>query len=284
MKTIFLRECLLMQNFDNTNSLIKELQLNLLEILEEVIRICDKNDIKYILAEGTLLGAVRHKGFIPWDDDLDIIMPREDYEKFKKVVATELDENYFFQDYRSDLEYPSFFAKVRCNKTTFIEKGYRKLKKMNHGTFLDIFVADGYHPCFKNTLRLKFVRFCRSVLLYQKVCDVNKILQKIARIFPRNFLFKLVEKTLKAMNAEKNNDRFFVGNNGFLPIDTFENLKEQPFETLMATIPANYDKVLSNLYGDYMQLPPIEHRIPRHMTKWISLSIPYEKYIMENMK
>lgn len=99
---------------------LKELQKVLLDILKEVKRVCDENNIDYFIIAGTALGAVRHKGFIPWDDDIDIGMTRDNYEKFIKIANTKLSEEFFLQTMETEEETPFYFAKVRKNKTKFI--------------------------------------------------------------------------------------------------------------------------------------------------------------------
>ena len=111
-----------MKNLDNVT--LRKLQLTELELMKEVDRICRKNGIKYSLDGGTLLGAVRHKGFIPWDDDADIMMSRKNYEKFYKACKRDLDlEKFFFQEFRTDPEYRWGYAKLRKNGTVFLREG-----------------------------------------------------------------------------------------------------------------------------------------------------------------
>ncbi len=121
-------------------TLIKEVQAIELEILLEVDRICREYEIPYFLDSGTLLGAVRHKGFIPWDDDIDIGMLRSDYERFLSIANRELGSEYFLQTYRTDGA-PIMFAKVRKKGTTFVEFRLRNIP-MEHGLFIDVFPYD----------------------------------------------------------------------------------------------------------------------------------------------
>lgn len=108
---------------------------------ETVDRVCEKHNILYWLDSGSMLGAVRHNGFIPWDDDLDIKMYRDDYEKFLAVAPQELKKQYFLQTHQTDSEYPLFFAKVRKNNTFIDEKRYRRLN-IHKGIYVDIFPVD----------------------------------------------------------------------------------------------------------------------------------------------
>ena len=129
---------------------LKRLQLVELDILKEFIRVCNELNVKYFLDSGTLLGCIRHGGFIPWDDDIDVSMPREDYEIFLKEGQKLLKNKYFLQTYKTDPEYTMGFAKIRNSETTFIESSVKNLK-INHGVYIDIFPLDGYND--KNKIR-----------------------------------------------------------------------------------------------------------------------------------
>lgn len=264
-----------------TSKIVSDLQTVLIDILAEVTRVFDKYDLKYALVAGTLLGAVRHKGFIPWDDDLDIIMPREDFEKFREIAPKELDKKYFFQDYTTDPAFPSIYAKVRNNETTLIENGYRTIMDMNHGVFLDIFVADRYKESSKNNFRKKIIKFCDTVLLMQKVTNANKAVRFATRLLPRKPLFKLAENTFRKMDSEKGNDKYIIINKYVMPDGIFDDLLDVPFETITAKIPGNYDVLLSDMFGDYMKLPRVEQRQPKHITELLSLDTPYKTYIAD---
>ena len=125
---------------EQTLQKLKDIEKDMLVIF---IQICKKYDMRYFLAGGSCLGAVRHRGFIPWDDDIDVVMPREDYEKFLKVARNELPENIFLQTGKTDNDFPMNFAKLRNSDTTFIETSVKNFK-INHGVFIDIFPLDGY--------------------------------------------------------------------------------------------------------------------------------------------
>ena len=120
---------------------LERLQKEEIDILNEIVRICDKNNIPYFLAAGTLLGAVRHSGFIPWDDDIDLFMLRDDYNKFIKCAINEINDNYFLQCHDTDKYYYSSFIKVRKNNTLMIEEENEN-RKIHRGIWVDIFPLD----------------------------------------------------------------------------------------------------------------------------------------------
>ena len=121
-----------------TKSELSSLQKQEFEILCEVRRICDKYDLTYFITAGTLLGAVRHKGFIPWDDDIDVVMPKKDFKKFSKLCRVELAKQYFFQNCRSEKQYPFLFAKIRKNNT-FVNDMLLANLKIHKGLYIDVF-------------------------------------------------------------------------------------------------------------------------------------------------
>ena len=121
---------------------MNELQQIDSDLLKEYIDFCEKHNLTYFLMAGTLLGAIRHKGFIPWDDDIDVAMPREDYDRFCELAAKEFTGDIFFQSYKTDKHFPYVFSKLRNTNTTFIEAVYKHVD-MNHGVYIDIFPIDG---------------------------------------------------------------------------------------------------------------------------------------------
>ena len=143
--------------------LIQEIEL---DILLEFDRICKKHGLKYQLYSGTLIGAVRHEGFIPWDDDIDVAMPRADYDKFIEL-KDELADDYFFQSYETDPQYINRFGKIRKNGTVFMEKLVQELD-MHHGIYIDVFPFDNIKPhSFSGKLQLFILRKLDSFFKYR---------------------------------------------------------------------------------------------------------------------
>ena len=130
--------------FNEENATVASAQKIMLEILQEVHKICVANDITYWIEAGTLLGAKRHKGFIPWDDDIDIAMPRKDYNKFLKIAQEKLPQDMFLQNKETEPDYYLPFSKIRKNNTLLIETGETGEENYHHGIFIDIFPFDNY--------------------------------------------------------------------------------------------------------------------------------------------
>ncbi len=252
--------------------LLRQLQMTELEMLIEVDRICRKYHIQYSLDGGTLLGAVRHGGFIPWDDDADIIMLRGEYEKFYKVCKKELDtERFFLQDHRTDKQYLWGFAKMRRNNTTFLREGQEHVK-CHTGVCIDIFycdnIPDGY---FLRRLHF-FCCFCIRKGQYSMVgrkTEKSRFLRAwyflLSRI-PRDFWFRLLDILARITNRKQTRlvrhvtypfpKQCCFG----MPRKFFDTYMDKDFEGHSFKIFKHYDKYLKMLYGDYMVMPPPEER------------------------
>ena len=275
---------------------LKELQQVELDTLKEFIRVCNELNVKYFLDSGTLLGCIRHGGFIPWDDDIDVAMPREDYEIFLKEGQKLLKDKYFLQTYKTDPEYTMGFAKIRNSETTFIESSVKNLK-INHGVYIDIFPLDGYNDKKKirNFLNKKvFVLYNLQInKKYDfKIVHKNNIKKKLALILS-NLLYggksvsSLLEKKEKIAKKYSINDTgkvycFFYNTTTDLKMDSsiFEEGITKKFENIDVIVPKKYDEYLKIMYGDYMTLPPKEKRIAHHYNEVIDLEKSYKKYFI----
>lgn len=262
-----------------------------LDILKEFIRVCDLLDLKYYLAYGTLIGAVRHEGYIPWDDDVDVYMPRPDYEIFMKEAKKYLKDNYFVQNNDTDPEYLLRFAKIRDSNTTFIEEEYKKYT-INHGIFIDIFPLDGYvkGKDFLLDMRIKQKAFEESdneVKFKNSLSTFNmKVIQKIGPILNKKIN---LEKTMNSYEdrakkfSYKDSDYVaeMVGSIYIVPMkkEVFGEGKLMKFEDIYARVPDDYDTCLKLLYGDYMKLPPKEQREPHHNFVAMDTEKSYWEYI-----
>ncbi|PEM85127.1 LicD family protein [Bacillus wiedmannii] len=253
---------------------LRSLQMVLLEMLLEIDRVCKKNGISYCLSMGTMLGAVRHGGFIPWDDDLDVAMIRPEYEKFREACKRDLDQSrFFYQDHTTDPYYRWGYARIRRKDTEFVRLGQEHMK-MRTGIFLDIFPMDstpdfapfrGLHSFYCFVLR-KFLyaetgrKSSETSVLRAWYTILNKVphtwaLRRIEKLSMKRKGTKLV-RTL-AFPIPKG--RTF----GYLR-KWFEDLEDIEFEGYMFPGIKDYDSFLKFQYGDYMQLPPPENRMCCH--------------------
>lgn len=262
---------------------LKRLQL---EILKDYIRICEKYNLRYYIIGGSCIGALRHGGFIPWDDDIDVGMPRPDYERFLEVALSELPEHLFLQCDKTDPEYPMGFAKIRNSNTTFIESSVAHLK-INHGIYFDIFPLDGFcgKPLFK--LRMKIYSLCVQKIYKVKI-ERNVLLQLILNMV--SWLVPDYRKARDKMNKLASSCKYeehdtvasYFGAWGkkekFPRRECFGHGSVGTFEGIPVMLPENPDIYCKQLYGNYMQLPPEEKRVSHHFCDVIDLERPYTDY------
>lgn len=270
------------------NKTLVELRKVQIEILNEIDRICRKNNINFFLIGGTLLGAVRHKDFIPWDDDLDIAMTRDDFEKFRAIIKEQLDEKYFFDYYDTDKDYYLPFAKVRKNNTTFDEEVSQKLD--NHkGIFVDIFIYDfvdnNIKRCF---IKAAIIQSLSDTILWKKkLIKLNSCRHPIFviafSIFSPKLILKLIDFISKKFNGKTENKKNIACFNSLINIkkdffssDDFFPLKKILFGENEYNGLNDNDKFLTIQYGDYMTLPPVEERV-NHNTLNISFTSGMKK-------
>lgn len=252
---------------------LKKLHEVELEILIEIDRVCQKYNIPYFLCGGTLIGVQRHKGFIPWDDDIDIGMLRKDYERFKTCFLKEKLTDYYLHSHETDDKYWLPFMKIRKNNTTINEKFVENLVDVHKGIFVDIFPFDkvpddGFNKKLK--FRAFFIKliveaiFCKRKV-YKCKDSRRPLLTFIMTLLPCNLLIKIQYKLMTKDN-EKNYKHCicFVGSYNtskeYIKISDIYPLKKGLFEKHKFSIPGNYDVYLTNLYGDYMKLPPKDKR------------------------
>lgn len=254
----------------------KELKSIQLDILKHIDKFCKDNDIKYFLSGGTMLGAVRHKGFIPWDDDIDIMMFRKDYERFIKIYSEKDKSEYHVYSSRLDKSYPYPYAKIDNSKTVFEEEILGAIKM---GVNIDLFPIDtiSNNPLLQEK-QYKRLDFLTKIITVKRLPLVKKrgfIKNFILLLSHIIFLFEsfpcLVKKIEKNALLYNNQYSDFCGvavwGYGKREINLKSNWDEiiyVPFEDIIAPIPKGYDNYLTNVYGDYMQLPPIEKRISHH--------------------
>lgn len=251
---------------------IRPLQEKLLQILKELKRVCDKNSLTYFLAFGTLLGAVRHKGFIPWDDDVDVCMNYSDYIKLDEACKKDLQSEYFLQSAESDPESHLTFKKLRLSTTTLIHRDFAH-KDMNHGISIDIYPV--FHVADKPRQRKKQIRAAIMYLLLEVgepprhhgkfVAFGSRILLGLIRGRLREKLKKHYhDKMIAYEGVETQKAAMFIGNASncreLYPAECFKEKIRMTFEDELFDIPEKYDELLTACYGDYMQLPPVEEQ------------------------
>lgn len=251
------------------------------EILKCFIAICEKYQLRYFAAFGTLLGTIRHQGFIPWDDDVDVAMPREDYERFLAVAQKECGDAFFLQTVDTDPNYHLFFAKLRMRDTVFIEETLQKAGSVT-GFYIDIFPYDavpdderemkrqisraerleallsiskvrepqiGNHGWFVNTgLKVvwKVLHFGAKLLRADRM-----IWKKCQQVFTRYQNAETQRLTCFCMEAER----------WLVYTKEIDELCSREFEDILVKVPAGYDAILRRNYGAYMELPPPEERV-----------------------
>lgn len=257
---------------------LRSIQMVELDILTKVAQVCEKHNLTYFLDSGTALGAVRHDGFIPWDDDVDIGMPRKDYEKFLEIGQSELGDEYFLQNYITDPGCPFLFSKVRKSGTSFVEWS-KKTMDMHHGIYIDIFPYDVLpknNPdefidrCNQKTewffrLFIPETTKPKEVNLKWKAKNaVKKLMYKIASRYDKKKIADDINEFAKKFDDSLNENSvlfcpFFLGDYKFR-YSTLMPVKRHVFESGNFNIPADVDCFLKELYGDYMQLPPEEER------------------------
>lgn len=274
-----------------------------IDLLNELLRVCKKYDIKVTLFAGSLLGAVRHKGFIPWDDDLDVCLTRPEYEKLLKVADKEFKYPYFFQTALSDREFFIRHARLRNSLTTGLITGNESVN-YNNGIYMDVYVLDGYIEDEKKLneqyLRLRF--WGKVLESYNMHFYNDKFIKKAKRGLAITLLHytvcKLIsfEKAIKLFNGvlQKYNNKteriaIMTSNMCFIQkywcnLNELKDISWVPYENILAPIPSAYNDMLTHMYGNYMEFPPAEQRGEWHenMIKF-NPDIPYKEYI-DNIK
>ena len=254
---------------------LSEIQDRVYKIFVEFDKICRKHNIKYSMEGGTLLGAVKYKNFVPWDDDIDVIMVREEYNKFLKIAPSELPKEYFLQSYNNVRQFPLNYAKLCDNDTCIYDYAYTHLTKMNHGIFIDIFPIDNVIPS-KLSKQLHIVGMLTSTrktklkVEFGKVGLFKKVIFSILSIFPMGFLCKQIDKYCSKYNKEKTELRYEVCNSNRkfspLPYNIYDELTEIDFRDKKFLAVKDYDTFLRSRFGEnYMnELPEEEKRKPSH--------------------
>lgn len=249
---------------------LKKMQEIELDILEEVHDLCQKSGITYYLGYGTMLGAVRHGGFIPWDDDIDILMPRDDYEQFLKVAEKKLPEGYVIKHPGNTKPYLYDFAKVEDSRTKIIETTYSYMN-IDAGIYIDIFPLDGApNNVFQRKIHMRHIEFWQQ-LLAMYYSDSSKkrnflkrsIIYIVKNIFDQDTLNRRITKNMRKYSFSKSS---YVGyHEGKINELTHKKYVGDPikikFENKEFYGVEKPHEYLTEIYGDYMKLPEEKERV-----------------------
>jgi|SRR5690554_849179 len=259
---------------------LKDLQRILIEIYKDIAEVCRKYDLKFMLGGGTCLGAVRHNGFIPWDDDMDLMMPRKDYNKLLELFDKELGEKYDLVDLNITNSGQKIFAKIMKKNTRFIETDCF-YDNSPSGIFVDIFPIERlpdnkYLRSLFLFLATYFTRFIRIIINYQLSLNPNAKAKKLFKYRIIGILTSFLpvykwNRIYTAFISSCSGEKYCTIPSGLKevygelqPIDTFFPVSKGTFEGIEVNIPNKYDTYLKALYGNYMKLPPIDQRTSGH--------------------
>ena len=280
------------EKFEYNNGFLRKLQLKNLEIFNVLKKFCEENDIKIFFCGGCLIGTIRNHGFIPWDDDIDVFMPRDDYEKLKELWPKKGNT----KDY--ELSVPNknnftrnLFITFNDNNTTFI-KTHQKNLEINHGIRIDILPLDG---CPSSILKRKIQKFW--ALIYSLYCaqmvpeNHGKLVSFVGKfmlmLIPiKNIRWKIVYLAEKKMTKYKISDCEYITELCSGPKymqneyhrEWFDNVVYKEFEHQLMPIPRGYDNYLKMAFGNYLIVPPKEKQVPDHDVIYCDLNNSYKKY------
>ena len=261
---------------------IKHLQKVILSIAKDIDYLCKKNDIEYYLLGGSAIGAIRHKGFIPWDDDLDIAMDAANYKKFLKVAREQLDiDKYYIQEGLKD--WPLYFSKVKLRGTRLDEyEAYATTDEMK-GIYVDIFKLDNISS---NPIVARWQYFCGKYFLcyqlsqrtYSSASLKKRLMMAFSipckipfiRRFIQNQVEYLNEKPCECLGLLYGRTRF---RSAIIKKELYGKPRYVPFEDTKLPVPEFYHEYLTQVFGDYMKLPPVEQRVGLHL-----INVDFGKY------
>lgn len=257
---------------------LRETEMGIMDVID---RICRRNHLCYSLSYGTLLGAVRHGGFIPWDDDIDLMMPREDYEKLLEIWEKEAPPGYILQNKRTNWDFTQNFTKIRKDHTTFLQGESERTATYHTGVFVDIFPADRVAPtkiARKKQIFLSAVNLLYSRGFTSKSGGIRELFEHILLALPmrfRKWAYRKSEKAIGKWNGDRE-AKWYVADiieDVFRVFDSdmFDEIADMKFEDREYQCVRNADGYLKEQYGDYMQLPPEEKRVYKHNHTIISL-------------
>ena len=255
---------------------ISEIQQMELGIMEYIHEVCHKIGVKYFLSYGSLIGAVRHQGFIPWDDDMDICMLRDDYEKLQDYLIAHPDERYEVMSYKNNINYVYPFMKIQDNHTYLVEEDVRI--DSNMGIYVDVFPVDGYEDdqVFKDKMTKIIKKRQLSCYTFKGITNTKSVVNSMIRyisviIFYFTNTNKYVSQIDELAKSRKVEDYELVDyvvykdmNKPVWKREWLEQVEAGSFEGKEFMIPKHYHEILTSDYGNYMQLPPVEQQVSHH--------------------
>ena len=263
-----------------------------LEILDEIDRVCKQNGLRYSLAYGTLIGAVRHKGFIPWDDDVDIMMPREDYERLIHIWPNTAKESFLVQDDTMHSDYHNNFAKIRKDHTTFLQFEVERTRSYQTGIYVDVFPGDRVAPPGIHR-KIQYFSFAINLLFNRGYPSGAKgitgfVEKSLLKWVPKRWYSKIslsAGKYSRRWNGNTSCEFVFSSTIGdckrYYPGNLFYKMECIEFEGKKYSVVKDIDNTLRIQYGDYMQMPPEEERIWKHHPIIVDFEHNYEELELE---
>ncbi len=269
---------------------MNELQNIEFQMLKEFVRICEELKLTYYLVCGSALGAAKYQGFIPWDDDMDVALPRPDYEVFCEKAPSMLPEYYFLQNHKTDPYYPLIFSKLRDSRTTYIENAYAATD-MHHGVYIDVFPLDGYpeDAALANQVEREKHRYKLCLLACLKLKRTFKTALLVSALWllgvPQNPA-RLVERLTTVIAAYPTEGSHKLCNHGnwqgkleYAPKEQYGEGVLAKFEGLQVRIPEQFDEYLTQKYGDWRADLPEDQKIGHHFYEVCDLHRPYTAYV-----
>ncbi len=268
-----------MANYD-----IRALQMRILDILLAFDKMCAEHGLRYCICYGSMIGAVRHKGFIPWDDDLDVAMPRPDYDKFIAHASEWLPKPFEFVCAENDPDYPLPFGKIQDASTTLIERPH--LYYLG-GCYIDVFPYDAFADNklvrWWQCTRYSFYRKCLYLVHRDPYRHGRGPSSWIPLLVRKMYTMQGLQKRIRKILTKNDYDKakyassYTAGYNKALPKEISDNFGPYEFEGHIVQGMVKYDPYLKTMYGDYMQIPPEEKRV-QHNFYHLDLYHPYREY------
>ena len=264
----------------------KAVQLRELEILKAVTQVLDRLGLRYWADGGTCIGAARHGGFIPWDDDVDLGMPRPDFDKFRRLAEKELPDWLALQDYERIRHAGHSILKIHDVRTTFVEEAFAPWPESHTGVYIDIFCFDGLPDPGpereeRQRRRKQFSRlngFLRATWRDARTPAERLryiLLAPVRWLLPYNWASMCQEELYRKTDFDTANWVSECFDWGIYPAGCLRGTVKLPFEDMELPCPAGYDEYLTTFYGDWRTLPPEEDRDPTHPVAWFSMDRSY---------